>query len=110
VVQVLGVRQVVQALVTGRSATPAVLLLGAEADLAHAATMIGLAALNRRYRRDALADAVIAVTFALAGVLAAREAATNRVESSELGGWRGLLAERLACRLVPGYDEPDRAR
>ncbi|MGH9106454.1 MAG: hypothetical protein ACRDZX_11595, partial [Acidimicrobiales bacterium] len=40
VVRVLGARQIIQALITGRTPAAAVLWLGAEADLAHAASMI----------------------------------------------------------------------
>ncbi len=103
VVRVLGARQITQALLTGRDATRPVLWLGAEADLAHAASMIGLAIVGRRYRRDALAEATIAVAFALAGISAARAAPVEPARPSRLGEWRHRIAERLARRLVPGY-------
>jgi hypothetical protein len=104
VIRVLGARQVLQALLTGRSANAAVLWLGVEADLAHATSMIVLAALSRRYRRDALSDAAIALAFAVAGISAARVAPTDPAASSGLEGWRDRSAEKLARHLVPGYD------
>ncbi len=103
VVRVLGARQIIQALLTGRAATPAVLWLGAEADVAHAASMIGLAIVERRYRRDALGDAAIAVAFAVAGFSAACAAPAKPASASVLGEWRDRWAEQLALRLVPGY-------
>ena len=44
-------------------------------DVTHAASMIGLAFIDRRYRRAALADASVAVVFALAGLVAASRSA-----------------------------------
>ncbi|MGH9171707.1 MAG: hypothetical protein ACRD0Z_12680 [Acidimicrobiales bacterium] len=103
VVQVLGARQITQALVTGRHATAALLWLGVEVDAAHAASLIALAAISPRYRRDALGDAAIAVMLAAAGVRAARAATANPAGESGLAGWRDRGAERLAGHLVPSY-------
>lgn len=108
-VRVLGVRQVTQALVSGLTPTRAVLWLGAEVDVAHAASMIGLAVFERRYRRAALVDAAIAAAFALAGATAARSAPSKPPATSRLGGWRNRQAERLAHHLVPGYPAGPRA-
>jgi hypothetical protein len=103
VVRVLGARQVAQALLSGRAPTGSVLLLGAEADVAHAATMITLAVLQRRYRRAALCDAAIAAAFALAGATAARSTRTEPAGMSRLGARRDQWAERVARIVVPGY-------
>jgi len=102
VVRVLGARQVAQAVATGRAPTPAVLWLGAEVDVAHAATMIGLAAVERRYRRAALVDAAIATAFALMGAAAARSAPSKPTVMSRLAGWRNRRADQVARHLVPG--------
>jgi hypothetical protein len=103
VVRVLGARQVAQAVVTGRAPTPAVLWLGTEVDVAHAATMIGLAVVERRYRRAALVDGAIAMAFALVGAAAARSAPSKPAVTSRLAGWRNRRAEQAARHLVPGY-------
>jgi hypothetical protein len=75
VVRALGVRQIAQAIVTNRDPVPAIVRLGAVVDVAHAASMIGLAFIDRRYRRAALADAGVAAVFALAGLVAASRSA-----------------------------------
>ena len=103
VVRVLGARQVAQALLSGRTPTGAVLFLGAEVDVAHAASMIVLAAFERRYRRAALCDATIAIAFAVTGAAAARSALPETVGTSRPGAWRDQWAERLARLVVPGY-------
>jgi hypothetical protein len=100
VIRVLGIRQVGQALVTGPQPSAAVLLLGAEVDAAHAASMVTLALCSRRWRRAALADAMIATLFALAGAAAARSG--GRPAPQTQWSARGdRLAERVATRLVP---------
>lgn len=103
VVRVLGARQLAQAALTGRTPTPAVLWLGAEADAAHVATMVGVAVYSRRYRRAALGDAVVSGTLAAAGAWAARNAPAPPVASTRQRVWRDQLAERLASLVVPGY-------
>jgi hypothetical protein len=72
VVRVLGARHLVQGL-AGLLATwrPAA-LLGAGIDGLHAASMVGLAVVDRGHRRAATVSAVVAVGFALAGSWAAR--------------------------------------
>lgn len=103
VLRVLGARQVAQAVITGRTPTRAVLLLGAEVDVAHAASMIGLAVFERRYRRAALGDAAIAAAFAVAGAVAARTRPSQPTGTSGLARWGDQWAERVARHLVPGY-------
>jgi hypothetical protein len=103
VLRVLGARQVAQALVTGRAPTAAVLWLGAEVDVAHATSMVALAAIDRRYRRPALVDAAVATAFALAGAAAAGRAPSEPAPTSRLTAWRDRCAEQVARRCVPGY-------
>jgi hypothetical protein len=90
VARVLGIRHLLQAGVTGfspaaersRARTPEhsgvsgygrrVLVVGAAADLVHAVSMIGVAAVSRGGRRAALTDAAVEIALAGAGVLTAR--------------------------------------
>lgn len=73
VARVLGARYLVQTLLSGAAPSGAVLALGAEVDGAHAASMLLLALLDRRRRRQALASFLIAGSFAVAGMRAAWE-------------------------------------
>ena len=66
VAQVAGARYLAQAILVGPAPTAAVLALGVEVDLLHAASMIGLAIANRRHRRAGLTDAAAAACFATA--------------------------------------------
>ena len=103
-VRVLGARQVAQAGLTGRNPTRAVLLLGAEVDAAHAASMVGLAVCCRRYRRAALGEAAVAGTLAAAGAWAARYSPGEPIAGrTPAGVWRDRMAEWLAGLAVPGY-------
>jgi hypothetical protein len=100
VIRVLGIRQLSQALVTGTQPSAAVLLVGAEVDAAHAASMITLALCSRRWRRAALVDAMIASLFALAGAAAARSGGRPAAQTRR-SARRDRWAERVATRLVP---------
>jgi hypothetical protein len=76
VARVLGVRHLVQAglsLAAERAdpGSPVPLALGAAVDVLHASSMVGLALVDRRARRVALADTGIEVALATAGVLSA---------------------------------------
>lgn len=75
VARVLGGRHLAQATVTAARPSREVLALGAGTDLAHAASMLALAATGRRGHRAALADAAVAVAFAMAGSALARDQA-----------------------------------
>ncbi|MGH3783956.1 MAG: hypothetical protein ACRDRO_25905 [Pseudonocardiaceae bacterium] len=98
VARVLGARQVVQGLLCAGTPGPAVLVLGVEADLAHAASMVGLAALDRSRRRAGLVDALCAGSFAVAGlVLACRRFPRS---GTPLGVTAQLAARREAAALV----------
>jgi hypothetical protein len=72
VTRVLGVRHLIQAAVTAAAPNAAVLTIGAQADFAHAASMLALAAASRPLRRAGLADGLIATVLAVAGTAAAR--------------------------------------
>lgn len=107
VARVLGARHVVQGVLTVGRPGPAVLALGAEADLAHAATALGLAGLDRARRRGALIDAAVAGAYAAAGaVLASRHQApalhpVGHGLVARLAEWRESLAARTARITVP---------
>ena len=108
VARVLGARQLGQALASGDSPSYPVLALGVEVDLLHAGSMIVLGLTDRRRRRTAFLDALIAASFALAGALAARTSTTDQPPPPAstlptLITLRESCADRLAGALVPGY-------
>jgi hypothetical protein len=99
--RILGARHLVQALATSGRPPAAVLALGAEADAAHAASMAVLGLLSRRWRRAALADALIATTLTVTGIAAAVRAGPTEPADP---GWRSVrnrYASRLASVLIP---------
>lgn len=67
VARVLGARHLAQAAATVARPGAAVLAVGVYADLAHAASMVGLAAADRRRRRAGITDAAIGLGLAAAG-------------------------------------------
>jgi hypothetical protein len=69
--RVLGVRHLLQTGVEAFATTPTVHYLGAAADELHALSGIGLAVLDRRWRRAALIDSAIASTLGVAAALTA---------------------------------------
>ncbi|MHA6783264.1 hypothetical protein ACVGOW_20060 [Pseudonocardia saturnea] len=78
VLRVLGARHLVQAgLVTLRPRSW-VLTASASVDGVHAATCLGLAALDRRWRRPVLIDAAVATAFCLATARTARHRTRSR--------------------------------
>ncbi|MGW5361168.1 hypothetical protein [Actinopolymorpha pittospori] len=70
--RVLGARHVVQAAATAALPTPAAYRLGAGVDGLHALSMVALAAADASRRRIAVAEAVSAGVFAVAGLCVAR--------------------------------------
>ncbi len=109
---VLGWRQVLQAAACAGSPGSGVLLLGAEADAAHALSAAALAATDRTRRRAGLTEGILACTFAAAGLMAARRAGPSETNSeteteTETGAaarlvrWRTCAAERVAGLAVP---------
>jgi len=104
VARVLGWRQMLQA--AGCAGAPGtwVLLLGAEADAAHALSAVMLAVADRPRRRAGLTEALVACSFAAAGIAAARRAGRatpNAGGPGTLAGWRKCAAERVAAAAVP---------
>ncbi|MGH3829658.1 MAG: hypothetical protein ACRDRS_04285 [Pseudonocardiaceae bacterium] len=98
VTRVLGARQVLQGLLSAGTPGPIVLALGVEADLAHAVSMVGLAAVDRTRRRAGLVDALCAGSFAAAGLVLARRQFPYRASSVVSGDVIAQLAVRLAAR------------
>ncbi len=64
IIRVLGAREVAQAVICWPQPTSALLKVGAGVDVIHAASMLGLAAMSRRWRRPALLSALTATIFA----------------------------------------------
>jgi hypothetical protein len=67
IARLLGARHLVQAAVSALAPMPGVLAAGAGVDVLHTASMLMLAAVDRRARRVALTDAVAESLFAAAG-------------------------------------------
>ncbi len=82
-VRVLGGRQLVQAVGTGADPTATVLAVGAAVDVVHGLTMVVLAVVDRRRRRVALGDALIAAAFACVGVALAAGAWRRQVGDAD---------------------------
>ena len=103
---ILGTRHLAQALLTADQPTSAVLLLGAEADVAHAASMAVLGAMPGRWRRYALGDALIAAALAAVGLTCAANAPASDPQAGALLARRDRWANWLARRLpsLPGPD------
>ena len=74
VVRVLGARHLAQGSAGLVGSGPSSSRLGAVVDGLHAASMVGLAVLDREHRRAATTSALMALAFALAGRWAGREA------------------------------------
>jgi hypothetical protein len=86
--RLLGTRHLAQAIVSQAAPTNRVLVLGAGVDLVHVATMLAAAGLSARRRRAALAEAVAALAFAMAGILAAQRA--QPCPTDERRGWPAI--------------------
>jgi hypothetical protein len=72
VAQVLGIRHLIQAVLTAAAPEPGVLAIGRQVDAVHAASMLLLAAVSRAGRRAALTDALTEAALAAAGLSASR--------------------------------------
>jgi hypothetical protein len=107
VVQVLGARQIVQTLLTSHGANRAVWYLGAEADITHALSMIGLAITSRHWRRLALVEAALGCGLATIGWRVAKTVGSgSRLHASDRAqALRNQWADRAARVLVPGYPQ-----
>jgi len=84
VARVLAARQLVQAAVTAAVPTAEVRRLGIGVDALHAASMVALATVDSRRRKIALADAVVAIAFAISG----------RMRDDFSRGWRKVRVGR----------------
>jgi len=69
--RVLGSRHVIQAAVTAGAPNALVLRVGAQVDVAHAASMFALGAVIRPVRRAPLADGLVAFVFSVIGAASA---------------------------------------
>lgn len=69
VVRILGARQLLQAALMAAMPSPPTWLLAGAVDALHAGSMLGLAALDARWRRAALTDAAAAIALAGGGQL-----------------------------------------
>ena len=98
VARVLGARHLAQAALSGVGPSPEVLAMGVWVDCAHAATAVGLAAVDRSRARGGLTDAGIAAVWAAAGY---RDLRSGAVPPPEHDRRRDALA-RLVLRIVPG--------
>jgi hypothetical protein len=106
VARILGWRQLIQAAACAGAPEAQVLLLGVEADAAHALSAVALAAADRPRRRAGLTEALLASSLAAAGVAAARRAgpagrAAGPAASARLARWRQRAARRVAAYAVP---------
>lgn len=100
VARVLGARQLVQAGACAGAPGPAVLLLGAETDVAHALSAITLAVVDRTRRRAGMVEAAVAATFATIGVMPAGRASAGIHAEPGTGPMAALASarERAAVR------------
>lgn len=95
--RVLGARHALQGLLSAGAPGPMVLALGVEVDLAHVASMMGLAALDQPRRRAGLVDALCAGSFAAVGLALVRRRPPHRAAPTAGGGVAArLAAERQA--------------
>ena len=66
VARVLGIRHLAQAAITAAAPGPRMITAGSVIDLCHAASMLGLAAVDKSLRPAELADALVATALAVA--------------------------------------------
>ena len=103
VARLLGLRQLAQAGATAGRPGAAVLVVGAEVDLAHVVSMLALAAVDHRRSRLALLDAGVAAGWVACGVLAARHTPSRQhdpIARPAVTSWVGRNRDRLAARIV----------
>lgn len=98
VARVLGARHLAQAALSGVRPSPEVLALGVWVDAVHAASALGLAVLDRDRVRAGLLDAVVAGTWAAAGL---RDLSRGAVAADEQ--LRDVVAQRALRRLPGGH-------
>ena len=81
VITILGVRHLIQALITAAAPSRTVVKAGSGVDAAHAASMVVLGLLSRHWRKAAFADALIAGSLAATGVACAKHAGPADAEA-----------------------------
>jgi hypothetical protein len=91
VARVLGSRHVIQAAVTAGAPNALALRVGAEVDVAHAASMFALGAVIRPVRRAPVADGLVAVIFSCSARLVLHLAGPGRFASPCQGQLKGNL-------------------
>ena len=74
VITILGVRHLIQALITSARPSETVIKAGSGIDAAHAASMLILGLLSRHWRKAAFADALIAGSLAATGLACTKRA------------------------------------
>ena len=72
VITILGVRHLIQALITSARPSETVIKAGSGVNTAHAASMVILGLLSRHWRKAAFADALIAGSLAATGAACAK--------------------------------------
>ena len=100
VARLLGARHLIQGVLTAGAPSAVVLAVGVEVDLAHAASMLGLAMLDPRRRRAGLRDAAVAATLAAMGVLLAGRTPARNPNGRDLGTRLDILRHNLATRIA----------
>ena len=100
VARLLGARHLIQGVLTAGAPSAVVLALGVEVDLAHAASMLGLAVLDPRQRRAGLHDAAVAAALAGFGVILAGRTPAVKPDGRHLGTRLGVLRQDLATRIA----------
>lgn len=102
VVRLLGARHLAQAVVTGVRPGPLPLALGAEVDVVHAASMLGLATVARSQRRSGVVDAAVATAFAVAGTALTRRLGKGMPPQLGRGavGWFCSVRDSVAAPVV----------
>lgn len=109
VTRLLGSRHLIQGILTGGTPSTHVLALGVKVDLAHAASMLGLAVLDQRRRRAGLIDAAVAGSFAMTGAVLATRAPAELPPPglvARLGNQRQSPATPIAQHTLPLRREP----
>lgn len=107
--RVIGARHLAQAAITAPRPTPAVLAVGAQVDLLHAASMVVAAAADSERRARLLSDAGVAGLLGLLGFAAYASAGGGHWETgrprgvpARLLGLRDRVAQAVAAHTVPG--------
>ncbi len=101
VTRILGVRQLMQAALSGGAPSATVLAVGVWVDSVHALTALALAATDSGRRRVSLVDAVIAAGWGAFGLHDLRRGTRPAVRDD----WQDRLASRVLPWL-PGHPQP----